>query len=261
MLLFCKCNSSSYTGRWPQCEACGECFDNWDRILQTLKHELDTLIDRANNIEDTGISSEYDDRFEQMEGKIAEVRKKLESVNITKDDIDNLRKQMENLQSEIDAARARLAEKNKRVSQISTKVDLAEEEVRNLNETAKTLTQLADTLNQNATQIQQSDINGATRIIKNSAEKSKNAKIDILREMDKINAAETVRNKADQLLKEHQNDFEIQYSENQKALQDIGVTVRSCATFHFLRLFLDLHIGKIFAILEQTSLWRRICAL
>uniref|UniRef100_A0A914C176 Laminin subunit beta-1 n=1 Tax=Acrobeloides nanus TaxID=290746 RepID=A0A914C176_9BILA len=221
------CNECArgYTGRWPQCEACGECFDNWDRILQTLKHELDTLIDRANNIEDTGISSEYDDRFEQMEGKIAEVRKKLESVNITKDDIDNLRKQMENLQSEIDAARARLAEKNKRVSQISTKVDLAEEEVRNLNETAKTLTQLADTLNQNATQIQQSDINGATRIIKNSAEKSKNAKIDILREMDKINAAETVRNKADQLLKEHQNDFEIQYSENQKALQDIGVTI------------------------------------
>lgn len=220
-------NFSRYTGRWPQCEACGECFDNWDRILQTLKRELDALIKRANNIEDTGISSEYDDRFEQMEGKIAEVKKQLESVNITKEDIDNLKKQMESLQSEIDAARARLAEKNKRVTKVSTAVDLAEEEVRTLNETAKTLAQLADTLNQNATQIRGSDIKGAYDLVQESTLKSQNAKRVIMQETDKINAAETERNKADELLKSHQNDFDIQYSENQKALQDISVTVCS----------------------------------
>lgn len=218
--------SSSYTGRWPQCEACGECFDNWDRILQALRRELDALIDRANNIEDTGISSEYDDRFEQMETKIAEVKKQLESVNITKEDIDNLKKQMEDLQTEIDGARARLAEKNKRVTKVSTAVDLAEAEVRSLNETAKSLTQLADDLNRNATEIRRSDIKGAYELTDESAKKSLDAKRVIMKESDKINAAETERNKADELLKEHQGDFNIQYEENQKALQDIGVTVR-----------------------------------
>lgn len=74
----------SYTGYWPNCHACGECFDNWDRILQDLKKRLDVLTERANNIEDTGISSEYDGAFEAMEKQIADVKVKLESVNITK---------------------------------------------------------------------------------------------------------------------------------------------------------------------------------
>ena len=29
------------TGQIPYCEPCGECFDNWDRIIEELKSELD----------------------------------------------------------------------------------------------------------------------------------------------------------------------------------------------------------------------------
>lgn len=52
--------------------------------MQDIKQHLEDLIDRANNIEDTGISSEYDESFEFMEKQIAEIKNHLSSVNITK---------------------------------------------------------------------------------------------------------------------------------------------------------------------------------
>jgi len=112
-----KCNECArgYTGQWPHCQACGECFDNWDAILQAMRSQLEALIHRANNIEDTGISSEYDDSFGQMEKQIGEVKRQLEAVNITKEDLDKLRRQMDALQAQIDTTREQLAEKNQRV--------------------------------------------------------------------------------------------------------------------------------------------------
>ena len=52
-----KCNECArgYTGQWPHCQACGECFDNWDSILQGLRFDLEKLVERALNIEDTGV--------------------------------------------------------------------------------------------------------------------------------------------------------------------------------------------------------------
>ena len=37
-----KCDQCArgFKGRAPYCEACGECFDNWDRILTELRGEI-----------------------------------------------------------------------------------------------------------------------------------------------------------------------------------------------------------------------------
>lgn len=129
------------------------------------------------------------------------------------------------MQATSNNARNQLSEKNTRVTNVISEIDVADEDVKALNETARRLSQLADELNANATQIRQSDIKGAYELVEESHEKSRQSQSVITTEMDKINAAETERNKADQLLKQHQKDFDIQYEENQAALEDIGVTV------------------------------------
>ncbi|KAI1733245.1 laminin EGF domain-containing protein [Ditylenchus destructor] len=221
----CNQCARGYTGQWPHCQACGECFNNWDRILQELKRELDELIDRANNIEDTGVSSQYDESFEAMEKQIAEVKKQLEGVNITKDDVDTLKKQMESLQTQIDSSREKLAEKNQRVTRVSTDVDLAAEGIRSLNETARTLTQLADQLSKNATEIRRSDVKGAYDIVKEAGSKSSDYQRVSSMEVAKIGASESDRSKAEQLLNEHQDDFNVNYEENQAKLTSLSTTI------------------------------------
>ncbi|KAL3094721.1 hypothetical protein niasHS_006016 [Heterodera schachtii] len=224
-----KCNQCArgYTGVWPRCQACGECFDNWDAILQTVGQELETLISRANNIEDTGISSEYDDTFVEMENKIGEVKRRMEGINITKEDMEQLRRQMDHLQKQIDTTREMLAEKNQRVTRVSTEVNLAEEGVKNLNESAQQIVQLANNLTERADKIRQGDIKGAAEIVEESSRKSAEAERVIAQQLELISQSESDRLRAEQLLNEHKRDFDRQYEENKARLEDISNTISS----------------------------------
>lgn len=66
---------------------------------------------------------------------------------------------------------------------------------------------------------------GAYELIRESAEKSADFQRIISQEVAKISASESDRIKADQLLNEHQRDFNIHYDENQAKLKDIGIAV------------------------------------
>lgn len=153
----CNQCARGYTGTWPHCQACGECFDNWDRILRTLRTELDELVERANNIEDTGVSSEYDEAFAKMEADIADVRVHLEAVNISKEDVDQLRQKVDGLQSEVESARSLLTAKNENVAKGVSAVDLAVGQVEELKAKTQTLTKLAEDLNEQTAEIRGSD--------------------------------------------------------------------------------------------------------
>ena len=71
-----KCDrcARGFVGTAPYCEPCGECFDNWDRILNELKAETRKLVDQASNIRDTGTTGGYTREFETMEDKLSQVR-------------------------------------------------------------------------------------------------------------------------------------------------------------------------------------------
>uniref|UniRef100_A0A7E4V2G9 Laminin subunit beta-1 n=1 Tax=Panagrellus redivivus TaxID=6233 RepID=A0A7E4V2G9_PANRE len=222
------CNECArgYTGQWPQCQACGECFNNWDRILQGIKSDLNELIERANTIEDKGISSQYDDKFEAMEAALAEVRDQLDAVNISNADVDAVRKSMEELNKEVEAANEFINERSLRLTKISADLDVAKAEKEILNTTAIKLTELADQLNDNATEIRRSDLQGAYDMVKDAVGVVKNNKVVLAEEINKITNAEKERVKAENLLENNKKDFEAQYTQNQEELQTISTLLR-----------------------------------
>lgn len=123
----CNMCARGYTGHWPHCEACGECFRSWDEIVQKLKAQVKSLIgeifwlllllvisfkricvpylfifsETANNIEDTGIASVYDDAFEKMEKSLMETKTKLDSANITRSDVNLLQAEIDKLMKDV----------------------------------------------------------------------------------------------------------------------------------------------------------------
>lgn len=147
---------------------------------------------------------------------------------------------MDQLQVQIDGTKAQLTDKNQRVIRLSTDVDLAEESIRDLNKTAKKLTNQAENISQKANQIRRSDIQvktaiisffyfqGAYDLVKENADKSNDHQRVIIQEIAIISASETDRNKAEQLLNEHQKDFDVHYQENENKLKDIRETVIFC---------------------------------
>lgn len=135
--------------------------------------------------------------------------------------MEELRKQINLLQDDIDASRARLAKKNDQVTKISSAVDLADTQLKNLNTSIEKYIKEAQDLKEKSNEIRRSDTKGAYDLVIESAEKSRNSQHKFNQAVDRLNAAETERNRAEQLLREHDKDFKVHYDENTAALQEV----------------------------------------
>lgn len=115
-----------YTGLWPNCEPCGECFRNWDNIVQNLRTNVEAMIEKANNIEDTGVASVYDEQFADMEKALEDVKARLAEANITKEDIEQLDKQIELLKKQVNNVKMRMEDVEAAADEVEKGVDFAE---------------------------------------------------------------------------------------------------------------------------------------
>lgn len=86
-----------FTGQFPDCRPCGECFHNWDKIIQDLANETKHWVGLAGNLEEAGVSSVYDKDFKRIEEKLAQVRKQLDTANVTNEDMEKLKKRIDDV--------------------------------------------------------------------------------------------------------------------------------------------------------------------
>ncbi|CAI4221000.1 unnamed protein product [Auanema sp. JU1783] len=207
-----------YTGRWPYCQPCGECFHQWDGIIQGLKEQVAELINSANNIEDTGVASAYDAEFEKMEETLEDTKRKLADANISKEHIEQLEEEVTRLKKEVAAAHNRLDGIESRISNATQAVDFAQEDLKGLQDDAEKLTSAADDLNEKANKIKEADVQGAYNITKESSTKSVLAQQKTDAAIGKLAAAESEARATEELLERNREDFEKQYSENEAAL-------------------------------------------
>jgi chromosome segregation ATPase len=150
-----KCNECArgYTGTWPACEPCGECFQNWDKTLTELKNKTNTLVDQANNIEDTGVASVYDDQFKKMEAMLGEVKRLLDRANVTGDDVTQLQALIDKLKTKIDGVKEKLNRVDESITVSTAGVDAAETALKEFKEQAAGVAAHADALKENATRL------------------------------------------------------------------------------------------------------------
>lgn len=77
-------------------------------MLFACSEETARLVDQANNIEDTGVASVYDEDFAQMETKLGNVKDMLDTANVTKEDVEKLQDRIDQLNEQIIGAKAKL---------------------------------------------------------------------------------------------------------------------------------------------------------
>lgn len=216
------CNECArgYTGTWPFCKPCGDCFHQWDDIIQNLKTQLDKLIDTANNIEDSGVASAYDAEFEKMEKLLEDTKKKLSDANISKEHLEHLEGEVARLRKEIGIARERLDGIEARVSNATQAVDFAQEDLKQLEADAVRLSEAAEDLREKTNKIKEADVQGAYNITKESAARSLAAQRRTDAAIGKLAEAESEARDAEALLEKNRDDFDKQYTENEAALAE-----------------------------------------
>ena len=116
-----KCNQCArgYIGDMPSCVPCGECFDNWDSVLNDLKRksiyftafllnivsrnvliyleQTKIVAENATEIMKTGASGSYLNEFEALENKLSDVKEALLNTSASSRKLSELEKKIKNV--------------------------------------------------------------------------------------------------------------------------------------------------------------------
>lgn len=212
-----KCDRG-FEGQAPHCSACGECFDNWDLILNGLQAQTARVISQAKEIKTLGATGAYTKEFDAMEQKLATIRSLLDNTTVTAQDIREMDDIVQKLREHLDESEERLLKSEATLDAVYSGITLANvalDELRNRSEIIKSF---AQDLKGNATQLQEANIEGALNLTREAYNKAR-----ILEELD----AETERvfanaekqcNRTKALVLQKESEFEQLQKKNEEDL-------------------------------------------
>lgn len=169
-----KCNECDrgFIGHAPSCSACGECFDNWDLILNSLKEETKRVIDEAKKIKTTGATGAYTKEFDAMDKKLATIRSLLNNATISSQDINKLEQLEEDLRQQLNNSLTELQSSESRLEDLYSSVNLANVALDDLRTRGEEIKNNANELNKNSTQLQEANIEGALNLTRQAWQKA-----------------------------------------------------------------------------------------
>ncbi|KAL5014853.1 hypothetical protein ScPMuIL_009123 [Solemya velum] len=206
------------TGELPHCVPCGECFDNWDRVIRDLRDQTDDLVSDAKNITVTGVDRAFEKEFRQMEDNLKEIRDIINNANITSADIMDLERSLnetrDSLTDNIKALNGideELMNTDKRIQQGNTNIVVLKNRVEDLKIKAQKL-------EKNATDISTKDVHGAFQTIKAAQIISQEAQSKVDGTVVIVEESERTRDSVDNLITRNKDEFERKIQENRESL-------------------------------------------
>ncbi|XP_063445068.1 laminin subunit beta-1-like [Mytilus trossulus] len=215
------------TGVLPNCKPCGDCFNNWDRVIRDLSAQTTDLIKRAVDIKATGVESAFNKEFQQMEENLDEIRQIVRNANISSEDIRDLDSMLKSLRQLLSDEFRRL---NNTESQFNARMDdirKGNNDILSLKQRVEELKKKADDLRRNATDIQARDVEGAFNITKEAQQKSRMAQSKVDGTQGMLNESMKTRAEVEKMLEEKRNAFNQKIQENEAELNEIDDKVSS----------------------------------
>lgn len=215
-----KCNECArgFLGQAPYCSPCGECFDNWDSILNSLREETKRVIEEAKQIKTTGATGAYTKEFDAMEKQIATIRSLLTNATISSQDIRELEALEENLRNQLNSSLSDLQVYESRVEDLFSNVNLANAALENLRKRGEDINAAAKQLKENATVLQEANVEGALNLTRQAFHKA-NLLSDMNAEAQQLSEnAEKQCHRTEQLVNRSMEEFNTLQEQNENDL-------------------------------------------
>lgn len=166
-----KCDQCDrgYEGQAPHCSACGECFENWDRILGGLQTETSRVIAQAKQIQTLGATGAYTKEFDGMEQKLAFIRQLLDNTTVNAQDIGDLDRELATLRDRLAETSRRLQQSEEQLEQVYSGINMQNVSLDELRNRSAGVTSLAKDLRTNATHLQEANVEGALNLTRDAA--------------------------------------------------------------------------------------------
>ncbi|XP_038213536.1 laminin subunit beta-1 [Zerene cesonia] len=217
----CDICARGYLGEAPECYACGECFDNWDQLINNLRIQTEYAIGNASKIKVVGATGAYTRDFEEMTKKLTDVEDSLESAKLGQSTVKELISNISSLQDHLNEADKKIKDSNDNLNAITSKINLGNVTLDGLRSAIEHLKSKTLELGNNATKLQEANLEGALNL-------TREAKQRAVKAADDAESVQTIIANTDRQIKNTDRLIEMQYTnfnntqnENDKKLDDL----------------------------------------
>ncbi|XP_040566371.1 laminin subunit beta-1 isoform X1 [Lepeophtheirus salmonis] len=208
----------------PRCRECGECFTNWNRILTDLSNKTKEKVAKAEMVKVTGVTGAYTRAFEDMEGKLGQVKDILRSASVSNDEllgvhreIDGIDAALKSTTDKLDTLDNDLAVTKQSIFQDKTNLDILRSE-------ADQLKLDASEMKDQTTRLQEANVEGALNLTRMAKSKSDEAAANV-RQINlpggDLFASQSRRKDTETVIQTSGQYFAETQTQNQETLQNI----------------------------------------
>lgn len=209
------------TGDLPNCVPCGECFDNWDKIIQELKGQTHEIVKRASKVSVTGVLMAFDKDFKMMQENLDDINKILSNVNYTSGDIQELMQMLKQVKEKMNNNTIRLDDVDNGLIEINAKVIRGNLTIQLLRDDVEKLKKLAMELKNNATNIQILEVSGAFEKIKEAERDSQTAQNLVDSTGPILKESESLREETERMIKNREAEYNRKLEDNRDRLDSL----------------------------------------
>ncbi|ESO91420.1 hypothetical protein LOTGIDRAFT_209765 [Lottia gigantea] len=209
------------TGELPYCVPCGECFDNWDRIIRVLRDQTASLVETASNIQSTGAIKAFDTEFKQMQSNINEIQSIISSSNLTQVDVRDIETMLDYIRRNLTENSKSINNVDEELSNTTARVQIGNTRIGVLKQQVADLKDLAERLRANATDIQARDVEGALNITREAERRSQDAQRLVDSTSPLLTDSERTRRRVEDLISQNGAQFDDKLKRNKAELDKL----------------------------------------
>uniref|UniRef100_A0A4W4EUK7 Laminin, beta 2 (laminin S) n=1 Tax=Electrophorus electricus TaxID=8005 RepID=A0A4W4EUK7_ELEEL len=226
----CDQCARGFSGTFPDCQPCHQCFGDWDRIVQDLAARTKALATRAQEIQTTGLTPAYEKSFKELEGKLAQARDIVNARNTTAEAVTTLMGMMEELRSLIAETTDMLNSLEGELTTVQDSNYEASNDLSKLEREAKELNLTSEQLKHQLDILKNSNFLGAYDSIRASYNKSHDAERRVNQSTtdtpSTVSQSADTRRKTERLITQKKDDFNRKNAANKRALTDLNAKVQ-----------------------------------
>ncbi|XP_067854444.1 laminin subunit beta-2 isoform X2 [Heptranchias perlo] len=225
-----KC-ARGFSGQFPDCHPCHRCFGDWDRIVQDLAAQTRHLVERAGEIQLTGVSGLYQSNFRDLEEKLLQAQRIVNARNATAVAVADLMNLISDLRDKITGTTDILNGLEDVLTAVQNQNSGANVELSNLEREARALNLSTKELARQLDILKHSNFLGAYDSIRSSydqscqAEKTVNGSTVTFPSI--VSESARTRHKTELLMRMRKDDFNRKNAANRRALNDLAAKVQT----------------------------------
>lgn len=227
----CDQCARGFSGTFPDCKPCHQCFGDWDRIVQDLATRTKALTDRAKELQTTGLTRAFERRFKELEDMLAQARDIVNARNATAEAVTTLMGMIEVLRAQIGETTDTLNQQEGDLTAVQDSNYEASNALSTLEREAKELNLNADQLNRQLDILKNSNFLGAYDSIRASYNKSRDAEHRANRSTtdtpSTVSQSADTRKKTERLIGQKRDDFNRKNAANKRTLTDLNAKVQN----------------------------------